>query len=307
MRFMLYLLHKEGMSMLDFRMYTFITLSKSLNYTQAAKKLCITQPAVTQHIKYLENYYDVKLFQHDHKQLTLTKQGKILQEHIQRIAADEEHLKEMIKANVDTVEHVRFGATRTIGEFILPEKLSHMLLAHPDISFTMVVENTQILLKMLQDGEIDFAFIEGYFNKNDVSYRLLSAERFIAVTAGGQPQRKQPTSFYDLCKKTLILREKGSGTREVLERSLNEKNISIHDFHRIIEIGDIHVIKDLVARGHGISFLYEAAVKKELEKGALQMIPLQDFHTIHECNFVSLKGSMFQDIYERFLDKLHVM
>lgn len=290
--------------MLDFRMYTFITLSETLNYTKAAQLLCITQPAVSQHIKYLENYYEVKLFQHDHKQLKLTPQGRILQKHIVSIAADEDKLKEIIQSNHDTIDHIRFGATRTIGEYILPEKLPSLLTAHPDTSITMIVENTTRLLKMLQDGDIDFAFIEGYFKKNDVTHHLLSKERFVPIKSKSYQLKKPVQTLVDLLDESLIIREEGSGTREILERILDEQNMKIHDFHKCIEIGNIHAIKQLVKNNQGITFLYEAAIQEELQSKDVEIIPLQDFNIVREFNFITLRGSIFTDVYESFLHEI---
>lgn len=288
--------------MLDFRMYTFITLSETLNYTKAAQQLCITQPAVTQHIKHLENYYHVPLFTHAHKQLQLTPQGKILQKHIMRIAADEAKLNELLTMNTTQPHHFRFGATRTIGEFILPQKLPNYLSTHPETTLSMIVENTSTLLQMLKDGQIDFAFIEGYFKKSDFTYHLLFKEPFIAVKGKDYQLNKQVQRLEDLLNETLILREAGSGTREILERVLDEQNLQPHDFKKLIEIGNIHAIKQLVLQNQGITFLYEAAIKEELEKKTLEQIPLTDFQITREFNFICLKDSIFTETYEAFFN-----
>lgn len=100
--------------MLDFRLYTFLTLSETLNYTKAADILCITQPAVSQHIKYMEKEYDCKLFFYDGKQLNLTAQGKLLAEKVRTMVADEKMIRSLLKQNQKTPA-LRFGATLTIG------------------------------------------------------------------------------------------------------------------------------------------------------------------------------------------------
>lgn len=290
--------------MLDFRMYTFITLSQTLNFTKAAKELCMSQPAVTQHIKYLEHYYGVKLFYNEHKQLHLTNSGKLLQTHIQTMAADEHKLKEMIASSDDTLEQIRFGATRTIGEFILPLKLSNFINQHPNTSITMIVENTSMLLAMLKEGSIDFAFIEGYFIKDDVTYQRLSKEQFVAVKSPTYSLPSNVHALEDLKNETLILRESGSGTREILERILGEQNMNPQDFKKYIEIGNIHAIKELVKQGHGISFLYVAAVREELTNKTLEIVSLDDFNITREFNFVTRKNSLFHNFYQAFFEHI---
>lgn len=287
--------------MLDYRMYTFLTLSEVLNYTKAASVLCITQPAVSQHIKYLEQNLQVKLFQHNGKELQLTKQGYFLAESLKRMVADEKKLTATLKQMDRDIQHLKFGATLTIGEFILPEKLASFLSVHPNTSISMVVENTSVLLDMLKHGEINFAFIEGYFKKSEYAYTLLSKERFVALKGVNYNLKKDVHTIEDLLDETLIIREDGSGTREILMRILNEKNLTLHDFTRRIEIGNINAIKHLVKKNQGITFLYEAAIKEEVSNKELEIIPLSNFAIEREFNFITLKNSIFEEEYTEFL------
>lgn len=290
--------------MLDFRLYTFLTLSETLNYTKAAEQLCITQPAVSQHIKFLENKYEVKLFHHTGKLLSLTKQGKVLAQSVRTMVADEKKLQEKLRSVNAEIEHLKFGATLTIGEFLLPQKLNTFLNAHPETSLTMIVENTSSLLHMLDHGDISFAFVEGYFKKNEYAYQMISKERFVALKHKDYVLKKEIRTLEDLRLETLILRESGSGTREILERVLMEKNLSLHDFHKTIEIGNMNAIKYLVQQGQGITFLYEAAAREELDSGEFEIIPLQDFTILREFNFITLKNSQFLHEYEDFLHSI---
>lgn len=289
--------------MLDFRLYTFLTLSETLNYTKAADFLCITQPAVSQHIKYLEKEYNCKLFYYNGKQLTLTSQGIFLAEKVRSMAADEKKIRDILQQDKKALS-LRFGATLTIGEFILPDKLSQYLHKYPNTSISMIVENTATLLHMLDNGDIAFAFIEGYFPKHRYDYRSFSQERYVAVKGKDYILHNEVHSLKDLLQETLIVRESGSGTREILERSLQEINQSINAFEKIIEIGNVQGIKTLVKQNHGITFLYEAAIREELEKGELEIIDLQDFHILHEFNYITLKNTVFKNQYDDFFEEM---
>lgn len=286
--------------MLDFRLYTFLTLSDTLNYTKAAEQLCISQPAVSQHIRYLETTYEVKLFDHSGKQLALTKQGAYLAQCVRTIAADEKRMMTTLK-NIKESTTLRFGATLTIGEYILPEKISQYLKLHPDTSLSMVVENTALLLDMLDHGEISFALVEGYFSNTSYAHQTIATQPFIAVKAATYQCKKPIHTLTDLLEEPIILREQGSGTREILERVLKEQNLTIHDFHNAIEIGNINAIKHLIENNLGISFLYEAAVEEELKKGSLTKIPLADFLVNRDLTFVTLKDTIFMNEYQEFL------
>lgn len=279
--------------MLDFRLYTFLVLSQTLNYTKAAQHLCITQPAVTQHIKYLENQYQHSLFAHHGKDLELTRHGRILQKSVEGMYADEQHTMELLKMKDGHDDSLRFGATLTIGEFYLPPYLCEYQKRHPATHIRMHVANTSALIQMLKKGDILFAFIEGYFKKRDVEHRLLCKARFVAVKHKQYQLKKVNPQLEDLLDETLILRESGSGTREILERILQERNLSVEDFRDTVEIGNINAIKYMLQHEVGISFLYEAAVHEELLSGSLEIIAIHDFDIERDFSFITRKDSIY--------------
>ena len=288
--------------MQDFRMDTFLTVCKFMNYTKAAKALNITQPAVSQHIRVIEDYYHIKLFYYEGKKLHLTAEGAVLQNYSTTMKHDEIILSEQLKA--DRRMKLIFGATLTIGDFVLPEKLAAYIIRNPENEVRMLVENTETLLEKIDAGELDFAIIEGYFRKSEYDYKIHSLQHYIAVCGGDYSFRQQPNVLSDLFDERIILREPGSGTREILERHMEERNCSIRDFRRFMEIGSISAIKSLVSAGCGITFLYEAAVKRELASGLLRHIPLVDLEIYNNFTMVWRKNSIFDDRYMGIFDDL---
>jgi len=288
--------------MLDFRLLTFLTLCEERSFTRTAGKLCISQPAVSQHIHFLEKYYGTKLFTYDHRTLMLTPQGERLSEFARLSKADWAKAEEGIRCAQEK-RKISFGATLTIGEFVMPEILEGMIDDLSDTNLTMLVDNTQTLLEKLKQGEIDFAIVEGLFNKNEYTTRVLSSARFIAVCAGGHPFALRRVSFDEIFTQRLIVREAGSGTRSILEQALSVHNQNISSFPRRIEIANLNVIKELVKKGLGITFLYEKAVEKELREGTLIRIDLEEFDIVRNFHFVCHKGSRFEDEYLSFLEQ----
>lgn len=177
------------------------------------------------------------------------------------------------------------------------EILRKYLERYPDADVHMIVENTQELLRRLDEGEIDFALVEGFFQKSEYDFQKYSEEEYIAVCSPDYPFGAKPEKIEDLFQERLLLREEGSGTREVLERWLDSRNLSIHDFQRTTEAGSLQTIRELTKAGCGITFLYETAVKEDLEKGLLKRIPLKDVHISHEFMFIWRKGSIYADRY----------
>ena len=286
--------------MLDFRIETFLTACRLLNFTETAKELHITQPAVSQHIRFLEERYQVKLFSYEGKKLCLTEAGVLLRKAATTMMHDTIILRERLQSGARTKR--TFGATRTIGDYFMPDTLVRYLEREQNTDLCMLVENTETLLNKIDLGELDFALVEGYFRKSDYDYKVFSEQRFVAVCASNFFTGNQAISLSALFESCLIVRESGSGTREILERYLQEKNGSIADFSRVIEIGSIRAIKSLVAAGCGITFLYEAAVAEELAAGTLRVIELEDFSLSNHFTMVWRKNSMFHEQYLQMFD-----
>lgn len=288
--------------MLDFRFNTFLILCNTKSYTKAAKKLNITQPAVTQHIKYLEEKYDTKLFEYSGKVLKLTSEGEMLKDMARSVEIDSEKLYRILKNKKKNIKRIKFGATLTIGEYVMPEFIERYITDFPDARVSMIVENTHRLLHMLREGEIDFAFIEGYFNKLDYSYKRISKEKFVVVCAPENHFAGKNVILESILNENIIIREKGSGTRDIFETTLYEHNMQVKGFRNVTEIGNINVIKTLVQKNFGITFIYKKAVQKELSEGTLLEIYVEDFKALREFNFVTLKNSIYPSEYEEFLN-----
>ena len=214
---------------------------------------------------------------------------------------DEEYLKEKIAQEKLGITNIKFGATLTIGEFILPSKLHNYLNKNKNMKITMIVENTKELLYKLEHGEIDFALVEGYFIKSEYDYVIYSKEKYICVAGKNYKLKKQPHVLEDLLEETLIIREKGSGTRDIFEKNLERQNLTLNDFSKVIEIGNINAIKHLVKNNHGITSLYEIAVKDELENGTLKKIEVDDLQKNHNFYFIWRKNSAFENIYRKLV------
>ena len=287
--------------MLDFRMDTFLALCRTMNYTRAAEELNIT--AVTQHIQYLQRHYGVKLFQYRDKHLFLTEAGAALRSAALTMEHDERELMEHLPLLQKGMQHLRLGATLTVGEYALPPHLGRYMKRHPDVALHLVVGSTRRLLEGLNRGELDAAVVEGYFAKREYDAIRWSMEPYVCVCAAGSAL-EGPMELEDLFTQTLILRDPESGTREILERALLERNFQLSDFRRVVEINDLTVIKQLVEQNCGITFLYRRAVERELEEGQLRQVFLRGWEVQHEFTFLWRKGSVFEQNYRRLYAKL---
>jgi DNA-binding transcriptional LysR family regulator len=289
--------------MLDHRIETFLHVCNTLSYTKTSEELHITQPAVTQHIKYLERYYGISLFRYVNRHLSLTEKGRELRDYALSMSANSKRIFSAMQGKEDAPPHLNFGATRTIGEFVMPPLLCRYMTQYPTANLHMTVDNTDALLSKLRRGTLDFAFIEGQFDKSKYETRLFSKEPFVAVCSPENPLASGSWKMEDLCGQRLILREHGSGSRVIFEQILQESNMGTDAFPSIMEIGNICAIKTMVKAGLGITFLYLEAVKEELQEGSLCVIPLERGNFEREFNLVYLKDGLMSEEYLEFFEK----
>ena len=284
--------------MLDFRIRTFLAVCEHMSFTKAAQALHLTQPAVSQHIHSLQQQLGTQLFTMQGRQVVLTAEGTRYGRFVRSLQRDIRRFTDEFLAQ-DAKRSITFGATLTIGEFTLPPMLARLMETDPERHITMHVDNTEVLLSMLDEGAIDVAFIEGAFDKHRYGYRLFSHERFIGIGSASCMERHPNPTLEELLGERLIIRESGSGTRGVLERFLVERGLSTEDFCHVDEIGNLNVIKHLVSRDRGISFMYEAAARASIASGTVRELPIEGWQVIREFNYVFPLGSQFES---RFLD-----
>lgn len=284
--------------MLDFRIDTFLSVCKNMNFTAAADELHITQPAVSQHIQYLEKYYGAPLFERNGKKITLTLAGKTLLNAMTVIRNDEKTISERMKNAAEQKKILNIGVTMTIGEFVIEKPLARYLKNHPETDINIKFANTANLCKELLQGSLDLALVEGNFDYELFDMLVMKNEKYIPVCHVSHKFDKEPRRIHDLLPQRLIVREKGSGTRDILEKSLAVKNIGIGDFAHCVQADNTQLIVNLLKEDCGISFLYKAAVEKEIKASVLKEIELNDFSMEHNFTFIWNKGSVFSREYE---------
>lgn len=292
--------------MLDFRTNTFLMVCDTMNYTEAARKLHITQPAVSQHIHFLEIEYGVRLFVYRNKHLYLTDAGRMLRKRLVTMKNDQLTIKKELKNNLCKQESLSIGVTMTIGEYAIVDKLADYLIRHPEVNLHIHYGNTTQLLTLIDQGIINLALVEGNYAKDNYGHRTYSTEEYIAVCASGHRfEIKNPQTMSDLVKERLLVREPGSGTRNILEELLCARGMKVQDFVRYTEVENMHTIIGLLKRDCGISFLYKIAIEDELREGILEEIQLSDFKMQHDFDFIWEKGSIYTDKYVTICDELN--
>lgn len=280
--------------MIDNRIHTFVTLCETMNYRATAEILNMTQPAVTQHIHFLENEYQCKLFQYRNKKLSRTKEAEILLKYARSAIYNEYNVRQAL--NTKELKEIRIGATKSIGEFIIKKEIEQKIVSSSN-NFTFIIDNTSTLLNYLNRNQLDFALVEGFFDKSKYGCTLFREEEFVGICSKDHPFAGQNISAENLLSETIIIRESGSGTRAITEQLFMEQNYLIHNFRRRICISDFSLIKDLVASGTGISFVYESVIHPS---DPLATFRIKDHAIIRELNYVYLKNTNMDTLIKQW-------
>ena len=266
--------------MLDYRVLTFLTLYDEMNYRRTAEKLNMTQPGVTQHIHYLENYYGVKLFAYDGRTLSRTRNAERLKRYFDSVKAEEADIRDSF-IPTDTV-HLTIGATKTIGEFVIAPQIRSFLKSS-NHQLDLTIDNTEVLLHMLEKAQLDFAVIEGIFDKSKYGYRLYKKEKFVGICAKNHPFANKTVNLEEIFDEDIIVREPSSGTRTLLHNALMDRGFSIGSFKRCISVSNFSIICDLVANNNAITFAYEPISRCRSD---LATFTVADMQISGEFNFV---------------------
>lgn len=280
--------------MIDQRLLTLLVFAEKRNFSKTAAALNITQPAVTQHIQYLEREYAADLVKKNGNRYELTQEGLILVDYAKQIELLYKAAETKLLGRTNLCKTYFIGASMTVGGYVLPRLLGAHKNRFHNIDLQLEVNNTEEILEKLLSGKFSIALVEGPFDKSKITWQKFKDDELVLVAS---PKHRFVTckkvSIEELLSGELILREKGSGTRKIIEDRLMEIGCDIQNYKGYMEIGSISAIKALVELNLGYTIISRETVKKELEMGTLKIIPIKNLELKRELNFVYLNRDEF--------------
>lgn len=252
---------------------TFHAVVQHGTFNGAARRLGVTQPAVSQQIQRLERGVGLKLFRRDGRRLVLTEAGQTLRVFAQRIF-------QLTDAAVDALEgvsglktgHLKIGASRTAGAYYVPDLLTRFKARHPGVRVSLTVGNSQMILAGILDFTLHAGLIAGRPEDASLSVRPFVRDRMLVILPPGHRlASRRALAVRDLRGLPLVLREPGSTTRELIERALRADG---HAVEPSMELESNEAIKTAVADGVGIGIMAHAAAADDLHAGRLVGRPL---------------------------------
>lgn len=290
--------------MFDHKLITFLTVAKVGSYTKAAEELYISQPAVSQQLKNLEEELNVKLFTYKKRKLHLTQSGKQLLLFVESLRSQSNKFKEHLHAIPKNKRPLHLAATQSLTNSMLPDLISFVNEQHSEIILHCDVMNTKECLDQLHSGKLDFALVEGNFDTEQFTVQPLIDEPFIAVASpklGLDPNREYKLT--ELLNFPLIYRESGSGSYAIMQQILGTQNLKVSDFDQRTQISNPETIKQVLEMGTGISFMYRGIVARQIHEGSLMEVKLHAINITHPIYLVYLNNNYFEKEYLQLLDE----
>ena len=256
----------------NFRLRVFRIVAKHLNFSRAAEELLLTQPAVTQQIKALEDEFGVALFDRGGGHIHLTPGGKALLPFAERLSVlSEEAVQAVAAVYGEQSGELAVGASQTIAQYLLPSIIAAFRKIHPKVQVTTVSGNTDSILEALVAGKIELALIEGPEQRKDIQIEPFMEDHMVLVVPPGHEWAGQSVTVAMLRREPLLMREFGSGSRRVVEQALVLKGLKAKDIPVSMEFDSTEALLSGVEAGLGVTFVSRLAVRNHLALGKLKL------------------------------------
>lgn len=249
---------------MDFpRLWVFRAVARHLNFSRAADELHLSQPAVSKHIRQLETELGVQLFQRLGNRVELTEAGRLLADYAQRVSMLTEEVRRVIEELKGLQRgHLRIGASTTPGLYMLPEMLARFQKKYPAIEATLTITNSADITRRVLSSEIDLGFVGAPVESPGLQVRPFAEDEIVLIVPAGHALARQRTFAPGLlARETLITREAGSGTRQIVESHLVSLGISPR---RALEMSGCEAVKRATGAGLGVAFVSRRAVALEV-------------------------------------------
>lgn len=303
---------------MDFKqLESFIAVVDFNSFSKAAEKLFLTQPTITTHIQSLEQELGIVLFDRSNKRIMLTDSGNMLYKYATDIINLRDTALMYLSKNFEKVEgNLEITTSSIPGEYLIPYIIKDFINKYSNIKFKIIRKNSEKVIEDIRNGYVNFGIIGGKYDFEFLECIDFFDDNLVVITPN---TRSYPSDINELdidflFKEKVIIREKGSSTRLLIEKALEDRKIKLSKLNIISSIEDNETIKRLVELGVGISIISELAVKKEIELGLVKAYYLKDFNlrrkfyfVYHKNRYLSPIDQAFKNFIVNYIDKMETV
>lgn len=281
----------------------FLAVAKDGSFSKAAKTLYLTQPAISKQIQSLEESFGTRLFDRTSKSIVLTEAGEILRDHANIAFQTLEDARETINQLRGLQRgHLRIGAASTIGTYMLPHPLGEMKQQFPGIEITLIITNKARVIQHVLNHDVELGFVGPPVEPVELKREEYLLDELVLIMAPNHRLAgRESVGVKDLAEEVFVLREHGSGTREIMEEELGRKKVSLK---KSMELGSTEAIKQAVAANLGVSIVSKFAITLEILQGRLTTARLPELNLRRQLYLIQHKGRILSPAAQQYASLL---
>ncbi|MEZ0343940.1 MAG: selenium metabolism-associated LysR family transcriptional regulator [Caldimicrobium sp.] len=287
--------------MFDWRkLEVFLKLYETRSFSKTAKELFLSQPTVTIHLKDLEKYLGVRLFDRDTRNVIPTRAGKVVYEYGKEMLRLYRQMeKELMPYKVLEGGMVEIGGSTIPGQYILPRIIKLFKEIYPKILVYLKVSDTQGVVEGIIKGEFDLGVVGAKLKQTELTFEPCCDDEIVLIAPSHFD--KDEITLEDLYKLPLIKREEGSGTWKNVIQRFEEMGLHPTKLNIVGEMGSTEAVKAVVKEGLGLSFVSKRAIELEVSLGLIREVKIKNFTINRKFYLVYFKNKKFSPVAEKFL------
>lgn len=251
----------------------FVTVVDEGSFSEAARVMGISQPAVTMQVQALESAVGATLLDRRYRRVDLTEAGRILLPSARRIISQLESAKERIDALSGVVTgHLKIAASTTPGVYVVPRLLGAFVSRFPEVRVTIDVHDTADVVAAVDSGDAHLGIAGATVRSSRLTFEEIAGDEIVLIAPANSPLARSAHVLGELAEEPWIMREEGSGTRRIAETVLSKSGVDPNGLPIVTELGASEAIVNAVEGGLGISIVSRLAAAKALELGTVALI-----------------------------------
>lgn len=285
----------------------FVNVAETLSFTEAAKRLHISQPAVSMQISNLEQRLDTTLFDRSGRNIAPTEAAEVLLPLAREILNYATHIEETLASLQGSLTgHLRIACSTSAGKYVLPRLIARFRELHPDVRVTVTVCDPEAAIERVCDGRSHLGILSSEAGCREVEYRLFFTDRVVLIAPQKHPWAdRKSVRPEELIGQPFILREVTAGTYRVMQAGLLEHDIRVHDLNVVMELGNAEAIESSVEAGIGVAFLSRLVAKRGIDAGHVIEVPVEGLHLERELNMIRSTRRAQTRVQAAFWDFVH--
>jgi DNA-binding transcriptional LysR family regulator len=288
------------------RLEVFAKVAELGSFSRAAEALYLTQPTVSEHVRALEDEVGVQLLDRLGRGATPTRAGELLLSYARRmlgLAREAQQALDQFQGRMSG--ELVIGGSTIPGEYVLPTLLGAFKAKYPDISVSLRIGDSGQVTEWVEQGRVEVGVVGARPASRMLVSRALMQDELVVVVAAGHPWAARKTVTLDeLRRAPMVMRERGSGSRQAIEHVLDDAGLSLAAFRIVGEMGSTQAIKQAVRAGVGVALISRRAVEDECRAGLVACVKVKDLRVTRSFHLILHKDRTRSPLAQAFVDFL---